>query len=81
MECVCEPEVSQSDHVPLLRELLNGVMVIVQAAGNLCKELSLNLFTVILRVRASKHSEELNNYVSLKLFVQFATSVRTASND
>lgn len=53
-ECLAEPEVAQSQHVPLLRELLGCVRACVMAAGASCSEHSLRLFSVLLMVSSSK---------------------------
>ncbi|KAL5484058.1 hypothetical protein EMCRGX_G020494 [Ephydatia muelleri] len=53
-ECLAEPEVAQSQHVPLLRELLGCVKACIMAAGPSCSEHSLRLFSVLLMVSSSK---------------------------
>lgn len=63
MDCISETEVGQSDHLPLLKEVLSGVLLITERAGNTCAEHSLKLFTVVLRLSASKHAQTLGDSV------------------
>lgn len=53
-ECLAEPEVAQSQHVPLLKELLGCINTCMVAAGSSCSEHSLRLFSVLLMVSSSK---------------------------
>ncbi len=62
-ECLSEPEVSESEHVPLLRQLLQCVLATTRAAGESCPQHSLRLFSVLLRVAASRHLEQLKTEV------------------
>ena len=73
-----EPEASQSEHVPLLQQLLSGVLAITTASGESCGELSLRLFTIILRVSASKHFAELRDLVSI--VITCTTYIHSSSN-
>lgn len=55
-ECLAEPEVGQSEHLPLLRQLLGCVSAVTMAAGESLPQHSLLLFTVLLRIAASRHA-------------------------
>lgn len=63
MNCISEAEVSKSDHLPLLNEVLNGILLLTERAGDTCEKYSLKLFTAILRVSASKHAHTLSGMV------------------
>lgn len=58
-ECLSEPEVSESEHTPLLHQLLQCVLATTNASGDSCPQHSLRLFSVLLRVAASRHLEHL----------------------
>lgn len=62
-ECLAEPEVSQSEHLPLLRQLVSCVAVVTTASQNPSPRLSLCLFSVLLRVAASRREGELREEV------------------
>jgi len=59
MVCLAEPEVSQSEHLPLLRQLLRCVTAATRVSMETNPQLSLRAFTVLLRVAASRHMAEL----------------------
>lgn len=63
-ECLAETEVSQSEYLPLLRQLITCIAAVIEASTDMCSELSLILFTIILRVRGSKHVEHLQQEAS-----------------
>ena len=69
MSCLCEPEVAQTEHVPLLRELLTGVAMVIETAAQLSGQLSFSLFIVTLRVEASRHAPALKNEVSASVLI------------
>ncbi len=55
--CLSEPEIGHSEHCPLLEQLLNcteGVISLVEKETVLASDLSLDLFTVILRVSSKQ---------------------------
>lgn len=58
-ECLSEPEVSESEHTPLLHQLVQCVLATTNASGDSCPQHSLRLFSVLLRVAASRHLEHL----------------------
>ena len=68
-ECLAEPEVAQSQHVPLLRELLGCVRACVMAAGASCSEHSLRLFSVLLMVSSSKLIGQLQTEVDVAMTI------------
>ena len=53
MDALGEPEVTQTVHTPLLRQLLYCVDGIVKTAGPLCSQHSEAIFTILLRLQAS----------------------------
>ena len=55
-ECVSANEVGQSESLPLLQQLLNCVTAIVNAAATNCHFHSTALFSVLLRIAASRHA-------------------------
>ena len=63
VKCLSEPEVGQSEHLPLLQELLSAVIVVTQQAKQESKAYSLELFTITLRVSASNHADSLGTKV------------------
>lgn len=63
-DCVSENEVGQSEHLPLLQQLLSCVNAITSAAANDCHLHSAALFCVFLRVSASRHTLTLRTQVS-----------------
>jgi dynein assembly factor 5 len=65
-ECVSANEVGQSESLPLLQQLLNCVTAIVNAAATNCHFHSTALFSVLLRIAASRHA------LSLKFQVEKA---------
>ena len=67
VKCISEPEVGQSEHLPLLQELLDAVMVTTQQTKQECQTHSLQLFTIILRVSASNHAESLGTKVHMRM--------------
>ena len=54
-ECLAEPEVSQTEHAPLLSQLLSCVATIIDIAREACASVSHLLFTILLRIAASRH--------------------------
>ena len=64
-ECLAEPEVSQSEHLPLLRQLLHCVMAAIKVSGETLPQHSFRTFTVLLRIAASKHMEHLKPQVGV----------------
>lgn len=58
VECLAEPEVSQTEHAPLLLQLLSCVSAIIDTVGELCTSVSHLIFTILLRVAASRHIRE-----------------------
>ena len=66
MDCISEAEISKSKHCPLLGEVLRGIQLITERAGDACGEYSLRLFTVVLRISASKHTLTLGHMVRVK---------------
>ena len=64
MDCISETEVGNSDHLPLLCEILNIVLLISERAGGRCEMYSLKLFTTVLRISVSKHAQALTHRVS-----------------
>ena len=58
VECLAEPEVSQTEHTPLLRQLLSCVSAVIGVAGEDCVSVSYIIFTILLRVAASRHIRE-----------------------
>lgn len=54
-ECVAESEVGQSESLPLLQQLLHCVTAITIAAAHTCHLHSAALFSVLLRISASRH--------------------------
>ena len=57
-ECIAEPEVSESEHIPLLCQLLQCVTAATRAAGDSCAQHSLRLCSVLLRIAASSYVEQ-----------------------
>ena len=57
-ECLAEPEVSQTEHAPLLLQLLSCVSAIIDTVGESCTPVSHLIFTILLRVAASRHIKE-----------------------
>ena len=64
VECLAETEVSQSEHLPLFQQLIACVAAVIEASSDSCSEQSLLLFTIIQRVKGSKHAEILQSEVS-----------------
>ena len=62
-ESLSEPEVSLSDHLPLLRQLLHCISVTISAAGENSRLHSSKFFSVLLRVAAVKHGEAVKKQV------------------
>ncbi len=60
MDCLSEPEVSQSEHTPLLEELLDAVKVVITHLGDVSEKYSLQLFTIVLRVSSSSCIQSIN---------------------
>ena len=58
VECLAEPEVSQTEHAPLLLQLLSCVSAIIDTVGESCSPVSHLIFTILLRVAASRHIKE-----------------------
>lgn len=71
VDCLFEPEVGHSEHLPLLKELLDAVVVVTQQSRQDSRKYSLKLFMVILRVSASNHAQSLTVKVSNRVFVSF----------
>ena len=69
VSCLCEPEVAQTEHVPLLRELLTGVAMVTEIGAQLSSQLSFSLFIVTLRVEASRHAPTLKSEVSNSVLI------------
>ena len=63
VDCLSEPEVGQTEHTSLLRELLLAVGVVTEAATVLNQELSFKLFTVTLRAEASNQATALRGEI------------------
>ncbi|XP_064394922.1 dynein axonemal assembly factor 5-like [Halichondria panicea] len=63
VDCLSEPEVGQTEHTPLLRELLLAVGVVTEAAIVLTRDLSFKLFTVTLRAEASNQASALRGEI------------------
>ncbi len=63
MEGVNETEVGESEHLPLLEELLDVILFIIDRAQEDCERYSLPLFTVSLRLFSSKYSQSLSEKV------------------
>lgn len=63
-ECVSASEVGQSESLPLLEQLLNCVTAIITAAATNCHLHSSALFSVLLRISASRHALSLKLQVS-----------------
>ncbi len=63
VDCLSEHEVGQTEHTPLLRELLLAVGVVTEAAIVLTRELSFKLFTVTLRAEASNQAPALRGEI------------------
>jgi len=53
-----EPEVTQTSHIPLLKELLRCTEAVVQTAGPLCHQHSEAIFTILLRLQASSGDQQ-----------------------
>ena len=62
-DCVSEPEVGQSESLPLLEQLLQCVTAITSAAVRTCRMHSAALFCVLLRIAASRHALTLGSQV------------------
>lgn len=62
-ESLSEPEVSLSDHLPLLQQLLHCISVTISAAGENSRLQSGKFFSVLLRVAAVKHGEAVKKQV------------------
>ena len=71
IECLAEAEVSQTEHLPLLKELISCVAAVVQTLNDACAEHSLLLFTVIQRVKGSRHSDSLQQEASGLVLASF----------
>lgn len=53
MDALGEPEVTQTTHIPLMKQLLCCMDAIVKTAGPLCGQHSEGIFTILLRLQAS----------------------------
>ena len=66
-QCLNEPEVGQSEHLPLLKQLLKCVSSVIHSitpsSSSSYSSLSLHLFTVVLRILASRQSDVIRNEV------------------
>lgn len=65
-QCLNEPEVGQSEHLPLLKQLLKCVSSVIHSitpSSSSSSSLSLHLFTVLLRILASRQSDVIRNEV------------------
>ena len=60
-----ESEVGQSQHLPLIQQLLDCVNAITNAASGTCHLHSTALFSVFLRISASQHALALKTQVSI----------------
>ena len=58
MDALGEPEVTQTVHVPLLKQLLCCVDAIVKTAGPLCSQHSEAIFIILLRLQASSGDQQ-----------------------
>ena len=58
MDTLGEPEVTQTVHIPLLKQLLCCVDAVVKTAGPLCSQHSEGIFTVLLRLQASSGGQQ-----------------------
>jgi dynein assembly factor 5 len=78
-DCVSEPEVGQSESLPLLEQLLQCVTAITSAAVRTCRMHSAALFCVLLRIAASRHAltlgSQVDNALELLAVTQDMTSV------
>ena len=63
-ECLAEPEVSQSEHLPLLKQLISCMAAVIEASNDVSSELSLVLFTILQHVKGSNHIESLQDEAS-----------------
>lgn len=75
-ECLAEPEVSHSEHLPLLRQLIACIAAVVQASDDACSEYSLPLFTTLQRVQGSKHSANLQDQASIDNVIIIVTKLK-----
>ena len=64
IECLGEPEVSQTEHLPLLKGLISCVTAVIQTSNDVCSEHSLLLFTITQRISGSKLSDGLQQEAS-----------------
>ena len=58
MEALGEPEVTQTVHAPLLKQLLHCVDGIVKTAGPLCSQHSEAIFIILLRLQAASGDQQ-----------------------
>ena len=58
MDALGESEVTQTVHVPLLKQLLCCVDAIVKTAGPLCSQHSEAIFIILLRLQASSGDQQ-----------------------
>ena len=63
VEVLSEPELTMSDHLPLLEQLLRCVSTTIAAAGENSMLYSRNFFSILLRVAAVRHGETLKKQV------------------
>ncbi len=77
--CLSEPEVGQTEHTALLRELLLAVRVVIDAATQLDEKLSFKLFTVVLRAEASNQASALRGEIDAVLSLLSSQRGHTSS--
>ena len=65
-ECLAEPEVSHSEHLPLLKQLTTCTAAVILSSDDACSENSLLLFTTLQRIQGSKHSQSLQDQASIE---------------
>ena len=66
-ECISEIDVNQTDHLPLLQQLVRCVCAIISSSLDKSKMLSACLFTILLKIAATKHGQSLEKQVKQKL--------------
>ena len=74
-DCVSEPEVGQSENLSLLEQLLHCVTAITSAAARTCHMRSSALFSVLLRIAASRHALTLGSQVVHPLSVLICNDI------
>ena len=70
VEVLSEPELTLSDHFPLLEQLLRCVSTIIAAAGENSMLYGKNIFSMLLQVAAVRHEETLKKKVCYILVLE-----------